>query len=547
MTFEQKLKQWSASEIWQEYCGFLDLSLAEYMHIQKRLLMEQVELMSHCSLGQRFFRKGVPAGVEEFREKVPLTRFEDYADVLLLQKEEMLPEKPVLWLHTTWEGGDFPSKRAPYTEGMLETYKRNIIGAMLLATSSGRNHFNVWPGMRVLYSLAPMPYATGMFPDLISSEISLRFMPSVREARQMSFGQQMKNGYKLAVQHDMNLFFGMSSVLYGATKSLDTLLHSGSGGMRAWDLFSISPRMLWRLIAAIYHKQRDGTPIRPRDLFHLNGFVCVGTDTALYKNELEQAWGIRPLEIAGGTEPTCMGTETWSKNGLVLYPDACFYEFIPESELLREMADASYTPKTYLMDELVAGQKYELVITVFKGGAFLRYRVGDVYRCLRLKNPADQIDLPQFEYVDRVPTVIDIAGFTRITRREIQKVISLSRLPISAWFAVKEYDAQGLSYLNLYVELDQTDGQSAAFGCQLLRDHLSLYFHSYDGDYKDLKRLLNVDPLRVTLLKSGAVERYQQENHCKVPPVGAPREMVLEILRIQEKTPAEGGSACVPE
>ena len=112
----------------------------------------------------------MPTSVEEFRAKVPLTKFEDYADVLLPQKEEMLPEKPVLWLHTTWEGGDFPSKRAPYTESMLETYKTNILGAMLLATSRGRNHFCVRPGMRVLYSLAPLPYATGMFPDLISSE-----------------------------------------------------------------------------------------------------------------------------------------------------------------------------------------------------------------------------------------------------------------------------------------------------------------------------------------------------------------------------------------
>ena len=113
MTFEEKLRNCSAEEIWQEYCSFLDLSMEEYMTIQKRLLMEQIDLMSHCPLGQRFFRKGVPTSVEEFRSMVPLTKFEDYADVLIPQKEEMLPEKPVLWLQTTWEGGDFPSKRAP--------------------------------------------------------------------------------------------------------------------------------------------------------------------------------------------------------------------------------------------------------------------------------------------------------------------------------------------------------------------------------------------------------------------------------------------------
>ena len=162
MTFEEKLKHCPPAEVWQEYCGFLSLSLPEYMNIQKRLLMEQVQLMAGCALGQRFFKGHVPATVEEFRARVPLTRFEDYADVLLPQREEMLPAKPVIWLHTTWEGGDFPSKRAPYTESMLETYKTNILAAMLLATSHGRGHFHVRPGCRVLYSLAPLPYATGM-------------------------------------------------------------------------------------------------------------------------------------------------------------------------------------------------------------------------------------------------------------------------------------------------------------------------------------------------------------------------------------------------
>lgn len=61
MTFEEKLKKCSAAEIWQEYCGFLDLSLSEYMEIQKRLLMEQVELMAGCQLGQRFFPQWRPS------------------------------------------------------------------------------------------------------------------------------------------------------------------------------------------------------------------------------------------------------------------------------------------------------------------------------------------------------------------------------------------------------------------------------------------------------------------------------------------------------
>ena len=42
MTFEDKLRDGEYDRIWQEYCGFLDLDMEEYMSIQKRLLEEQM-------------------------------------------------------------------------------------------------------------------------------------------------------------------------------------------------------------------------------------------------------------------------------------------------------------------------------------------------------------------------------------------------------------------------------------------------------------------------------------------------------------------------
>ena len=93
----------------------------------------------------------------------------------------------------------------------------------------------------------------------------------------------------------------------------------------------------------------------------------------------------------------------------------------------------------------------------------------------------------------------------------------------------------------MYVELDTLDAEANAIGCQLLRDHLALYFHSYDGDYSDLERLLNMDPLKITVLKSGSMERYTALTGGQIPPVGATRETVLEILRLQTSNDSEGG------
>ena len=47
MRLEEKLKTLSQEEIWQEYCGFLDLSMEEYMSIQNRLAENQRRTQCH--------------------------------------------------------------------------------------------------------------------------------------------------------------------------------------------------------------------------------------------------------------------------------------------------------------------------------------------------------------------------------------------------------------------------------------------------------------------------------------------------------------------
>ena len=132
MRFEDKLKKCSHEQLWQEYCGFLDMSLADYMYTQRRLMEEQIGLWSASALGKKLLDGGRPRTVEEFRRAVPLTTFEDYADVLLQKRSEMLPAEPVVWIQTTWEGGKHPIKLAPYTRGMLDVFKHNMVAALML-------------------------------------------------------------------------------------------------------------------------------------------------------------------------------------------------------------------------------------------------------------------------------------------------------------------------------------------------------------------------------------------------------------------------------
>ena len=514
MRFQEKLHQYSKEEIWEEYCGFLTLSSEEFMSIQNRLLLEQIEMWSASGIGQSILKGKHPRTVDEFREMVPLTTYEDYATTLLAKQYSALPEDPVVWVQTTWEGGIHPIKTAPYTKAMLDTFKHNVISCMILSTSRQKGDFDVRVTDHLLYSLAPMPYVTGLLPLLLEDEIDIEFFPSVKDAVKMSFKERNKQGFKLGMKKGLEFSFGLGSVLYYVSQSVAS---AQAGGMPLKEkLLGTSPKMMWRYLRAKRKCKREHRDLLPKDLFQLKGFMCAGTDNRCYKKDLEEMWGVAPLELFAGTEPTCIGCETWNREGVYFFPDACFYEFIPEEELNRNMANPDYQPRTVLWDEVIPGGVYEIVLTVLKGGAFARYRVGDVFRCAGIGSQAEGNSIPRFQFVDRVPQMIDIAGFTRITEKSIQQAIQLSRLPIAAWTAKKEFTENHRPYLHIYVELERSNLINSAISIRILQDQLGIYFRYLDQDYEDLKKILGIDPLKITLLKCGTFELYEHKFGQKI-------------------------------
>lgn len=528
MNLSEKMQEQQYDEIWSQYCGFLDLNVEEFMAIQRRLMEEQIQLWSNCELGKKILKGKRPQTIDEFRAMVPLTTYDDYADILLHKKAEYLPGNPIIWIQTTWEGGKHPVKVAPYTRSMLDTYRNNVIACLLLATSHEKGSFEYKEGDKMLYGLAPLPYATGLLPLLLGEETDIEFLPNVKEAEQMTFSQRNKLGFKLALKKDVELFFGLGSVTYAVSKSISSM---SSGSFDIKGIFKYKPHMLYRVIRAKILSKKENRAIIPKDLFHLKGFMVAGTDNHCYKDELEALWGVRPMEIFAGTEPTVIGTETWTRDGLYFFPDSCFYEFITEADMLRNEEDPSYIPKTCLLDEVIPGEKYELVLTVLKGGAFARYRCGDMYRCVGLNNRADSTNIPRFEYVDRVPSVIDIAGFTRISEVGISSALQLAKLPVKDWVAAKEYNEDNRPFLHLYVEIESFGLINQAVSAEIVKDVLSTYFKYIDQDYRDLKKILGMEPLVVTILRCGSFERYQRIRGKKLRRMNPPRHDLQELLR----------------
>ena len=75
---------------------------------------------------------------------------------------------------------------------------------------------------------------------------------------------------------------------------------------------------------------------------------------------------------------------------------------------------------------------------------------------------------------------------------------------------------------------------------QIIKDHLSVYFKNFDHDYNDLKKLLGIDPLKVTILPCGTIDKYKDRFGKSMRSINPNKEEIIELLRIADR---DGGAA----
>jgi len=507
---------------WNEYCGFLDLTLEAFMQMQETLLFEQIDLLYNSPFGKQLLNNHRPKTIEEFRNTVPLTTYEDYQDVLLNRKIDLLPSTPSTWIMTTWKGG-LSKKYAPVSEAMLKEHTKALIAAILLSTSKKRHHFTIKELDKFLYGMAPMPYLTGLAPHALKQEIDFEYLPDIKSAETMSFKERNKEGFRLALNKGVDLFFGLSSVLVKIGEDFT----KGASTKKRINVKPETFKMKRKLLKLFVLKKVLKRRVMPKEIFDFKGIICAGTDSKAFKARIEELFGVKPLEIFGGTEIATVAVESWSRKGLTFFPDVNFLEFIPESESHKSYSDPSYIPKTVLLNELKPHEKYELVTTKFKGGIFVRYRVGDMIECVALNDIEHGIHLPQIRFVDRIANVIDLAGFTRITEDLIDQVLTHTSIKANNWIVRKEYH-NNEPKLHLYLELlDKT------LALNDIKHQFNETLKNLDSDYQSIEALLGKNPLEVTVLKLGSIKKYESLSNQKALKFNASQHVINTIKALQ--------------
>jgi hypothetical protein len=177
-----------------------------------------------------------------------------------------------------------------------------------------------------------------------------------------------------------------------------------------------------------------------------------------------------------------------------------FYEFVP----VAHMHEAQ--PMTILLDELVIGEKYELVITT--DGGLWRYRIGDVVEITGLEPVHIRI-------AGRTKSFLNMFGeelMVHTTDEAIQAVCTQCGIQISDYVVTAIRNGDG-GYHQWYIDGSVANSISGGTAHDVSVDHISQivesYIQSHNSDYAAKRGGdLLMQPLRVTLIPSGGFHRY---------------------------------------
>ncbi len=526
-TATELLKRGRKDQIWTKYCGFLDLDLDEFMEIQERLLMEQVELIHDSVIGKEFFKQ-VPTNMEEFRSLVPITSYEDYEKHFDVQREDVLPQDAYLWAHTSGRSGRF--KWIPYTKQAYLRLGERALTGMILAAARYKGDVRLEDKDTLVYNTPPRPYISGVTLMAIAEHFDFNFVPALDETEEMDFQERIVKGFEIGLRTGIDFLGSLSIILV----KMGERFAEGANSTK-FSTNILHPKTTYRLLKAFIRSKIEGRSLLPKDLWTLKAIPTGGMDTAIYRDLIEHYWGQAPHEQYGSTEEGAIATQAWNKKGMTFYPDAVFLEFIPEEEWAKWRVDPSYKPSTVLLNEVEPGKRYEIVITNLFGKPLIRYRMHDMITFTAMEDEETGVKLPQMEFVGRSAGFIDLAGFTGlIDEKIVWRAIVNTQIKFVDWSARKEVE-DGKSIIHLYFEpVETADPEDVK---PKVREHLRK-LNPFYADYEDM---VDTEALKVTVLKSGSFNRYQQAKvaegadlaHLKPPHMNASDEIIQQLLGSQ--------------
>ncbi len=248
----------------------------------------------------------------------------------------------------------------------------------------------------------------------------------------------------------------------------------------------------------------DIIPRLDEDIY-LKGFMSQDRSAEVLKEDIKKLTGNYPKTVYGATEALFPSIPSIEHPGSFLFDWRVLYsEFLPENEQESvEGMDNKPTSELLSIDDIVVGERYQLIITPLKTD-MTRYVMPDILECVAERDNILETEFPVFKYYARSDRLIVLHNFTRIAEDELIQVLTAAGVSFAEFTARRELDGSR-DYLHLYIEQRGEKPVEDITG----RIHEKLV--EYDKDWRDLSSFLGYIPLKVTMLPKGSFKRYLEK------------------------------------
>lgn len=241
-----------------------------------------------------------------------------------------------------------------------------------------------------------------------------------------------------------------------------------------------------------------------RDIWpHLRVVLCAGSGTfRFYTDQLKPYLGDVPVFSASYAASEAVIGVGLSANrlGYALAPNAAYHEFLPLD------ADGQPILQPLSLAEVEVGQSYEIVVTTYAG--LTRYRLGDIIKVIDRYGEAPVID-----FVERRGQVINVVG-EKTGEAQIARAFEEACRGLGAsvldYIVTTDLTFTPARYLVL-VEALAAEGATRAsvFDPALLLEAFEQHLCRVAPDYGDSRRMGELGPMVLRMLRSGTFERYR--------------------------------------
>lgn len=210
----------------------------------------------------------------------------------------------------------------------------------------------------------------------------------------------------------------------------------------------------------------------------------------------------------------------------IVIPDTVFYEFL--------LVDEEDTNKTYCIDELKIGGRYEIIITTYSG--LYRYKLGDVIEVVGFYNKS-----PEIIFLYRKNQILNMVSEKTNEEHLTKSIIKLSRkenINIIDYTTMPDNSITPGRYI-IYIEFKENVSSIDIMRFERILDNELQKANLAYGRFRNNKRL---NRLKIVALESGTFEFIKEKlfsegiskNQIKIPRVLINKENILKMIKIKQ-------------